>query len=685
MLTGLSLRLRIFLFFAALGLGALAAIVLGAVVGFGHVDAAPTVVSGFVQAAAIAGFAVVGLVAAVWYLFDTHVAKPIDILSGALRARAHADISGDLDHQIARYLGDLAPAAAATAHSLSETRDALAEAVARETARLSDENARLETLLADVGVGVLLCSAEHRLAFYNGLGNDLLRAEADAGLDHSLFDYLRDGPILHAYARLVATGDVDATSDLMCSTRDGAQIMAARMRLLPGAGKPGYVLTLRDVTADIETLARRDALMRDMLDQTGRPSANLAALLDVVPSGAQLPAAIDTALRDEVQKLRQATTAATKRYDALRREGWPMTLTRASDLADGLTARLQSDGKTIEHCADPLLLRCNGFEIIGLMAALAHHLPAPDIAVSITEDGGEAMLRLSWTGNGLAISQLEAWLDTGFDQDGTGLTGRQVLTRHGSDIWPETTGARHSLCMPISVARRENARPTPVPRPVVYDFDLLSPQRAEGIAKSRLDALTYVVFDTETTGLLPQQGDEIVQIAAVRIVNGQRVRAEIFDTLVNPNRNIPARSTAVHGITEAMVADAPTVAEALRRFHAFAKGAVLIAHNAPFDMQFLRRTEAEIGLTFDHPILDTVLLSAVIWGQHETHSLDALTHRLGITIPEEVRHTALGDAVATADAYVKLLPMLHGKGLDTFAEVLTELRRHGRLLKDLNA
>jgi DNA polymerase-3 subunit epsilon len=101
-------------------------------------------------------------------------------------------------------------------------------------------------------------------------------------------------------------------------------------------------------------------------------------------------------------------------------------------------------------------------------------------------------------------------------------------------------------------------------------------------------------------------------------------------------------------------------------------------------MAFLRRREVELGVRFDNPILDTVLLSAVVFGQHEAHSLDALTHRLAITIPEEARHTAIGDTIATADAFLKMLPMLRGKKLTTFGDVLTEVRRHGRLLKDLN-
>lgn len=692
MLTRLSLRVRIFLFFAALAVGALLMLGMGIGLGYSRLER-PDTLDGFLQAGAVAGFATLGLIVWIWWLFDLNVAKPIDRLAGALRARAHADVTGEIDAEIARYLGDLAPAASAAAQSLAETRNALAEAVARETTRLTDEKARLEALLADVPVGVLLCSGDHTLAFYNGQAVDLIGAVAGApGLDRHLFDYLRPGPVRLAHERLVATGDPDAASDLLCTTVSGSRVLSGRMRLRPaeGGGSPGYVLTLRDVTFDMAVQSRREALLAEVFDRVRRPTANLATLIEVVPEGSLAPGRLDSALREEVAQLVLAVTELSQRHDEGRTEGWPLVMTRDSDLLEGLRARMEADGLTVETRAADLLLRCDGFEIIALLSGLAEEIAGAGLsrnfAVDVQEDGTGGVIRLIWQGATLPVAQLGHWLDAPLEPGLSNVPRKSVLPMHATEIWPETLpDGRRSLCLPIPQARRVVRRPAPINRAVVYDFDLLSKARNAKVQDARLEELTFVVFDTETTGLLPAQGDEIVQLAAVRIVNGRRVDGEVFDTLVNPRRPIPLSSTEVHGITEQMVQEAPFVEEVAARFHKFAEGAVLIAHNAPFDMEFLRRLESRLGLSFDHPVLDTVLLSAVVYGQHEVHSLDALTHRLGITIPEEARHTAIGDTIATADAFLKLMPMLTGRGLTTFGEVVAEVRRHGRLQKDLNA
>jgi len=122
----------------------------------------------------------------------------------------------------------------------------------------------------------------------------------------------------------------------------------------------------------------------------------------------------------------------------------------------------------------------------------------------------------------------------------------------------------------------------------------------------------------------------LAQAAGVRIVDGRVIRGEEFDCLVHPGRAIPPASTEIHHITDAMVADAPPVAEACSKFADFAEGAVLVAHPAQFDMAFLKRVQAAGGATFDHPVLCTGLLSQKLHSHTGEHTLDALAERYGV-------------------------------------------------------
>ncbi len=694
MIARASLRLRILLFFALLAVGSLLAIGAGVWLALTRFPQMATQSNGLVQIATVAGFGSLGLIAWVWFLFDKNVARPIDLLAGALRARAHSDVDRPLEMEVARYLGDLAPAAGAASDRLAETRSALAEAIGRETARLSAEKARLERLLSDVPVGVMICAGDHQLVFYNSQAAEFLGAGGldlahQPGLARSVFGYLREGPLQDAYQRLVETGAADAASDLICAPVQGRALLAGRMRLLAGDGDaPGYVLTLRDVTQDFTVSARREAFIAEALERISRSVAGIATIREAAAEGGD--AALVAALEAEVTALVAMVQEIARNNQERRPETLPYTMLRGEDVLDSIKARVEGAGLAVEIAPSALMIGCNAYELVGFVGLLCREIARmagiTGLGLRLDEEFGGASLRIVWQGKPLTMAALERLLDLPLDASLPEATGRSFLAEHATDIWPEVReGGLEALCLPILQARRSVKRPEPVARRVTYDFDLLGQERRGAVLNSRLDQLTYVVFDTETTGLMPQQGDEVVQIAAVRIVNGRRVEGEVFNTLVHPGRLIPAASTAVHGISDAMVADASGVTEALARFHRFAEGAVLVAHNAPFDMAFLRRAEPAIGKRFDMPILDTVLLSAVVFSQHEEHSLDALTHRLGITISEEARHTALGDAVATADAFLKMLTMLRGRGLGTFDEVLTEVRKHGRLLQDLNA
>lgn len=695
MLDRLSLRIRIMLFFALLAVGAVAAMGAGGWLVVSRSDM-PELGAAMAQAGILGGFLILFLVTGIWYLFDANVARAIDSLANAIRTRAHTDVGDDIgqERERAKYLGDLAPAAAEITRSLAQTRAALAESVARETARLSAEKSRLEKLLSDVPVAVLLCNADYQLAFYNGQAVTVLEAGAATGLDRNLLDYLREGPVRHAYDRLAKLDDPDAASDLICTTR-GGRMLSGRMRVLRRSEnnrRPGFVLTLRDVTTDQATHTAREALLAEVFDRVRRPAANLLTVIGVLSEGDEIAQTGDltSAMMTEVQTLTAAITELGQRYDAGRADWRAQTQIRANDLFDAISAQYDSRGLTLQPEGPELMLSCDAFELalfyrwLGVKLHQAGRGQTFQLVLT-EEDGPGAIMDLIWSGAALSVGEVDEWLGEALDPDIPDLTARVVLNNHATEVWPEQReGGMSALCLPIPNARRATSRPAPIVREVVYDFELLSKERNASVLESRLEDLTYVVFDTETTGLTPST-DEIVQIAAVRVVNGRRVRREVFDTLVDPQRPIPQSSTEVHGITEDMVKGAPLMAEAGRQFHDFARGAVLIAHNAPFDMEFLRRHERDIGAVFDHPVLDTVLLSAVVYGQLEQHSLDALTARLGITIPEEARHTAIGDTVATADAFIKLIPMLKSRGLETFGDVLTEVRRHGRLLKDLNS
>lgn len=211
---------------------------------------------------------------------------------------------------------------------------------------------------------------------------------------------------------------------------------------------------------------------------------------------------------------------------------------------------------------------------------------------------------------------------------------------------------------------------------LVYEFALLGEAPPLDMENTPLEDLTYTVFDTETTGLDPQK-DSLLQVGAVRVLNGRMVDGERFDHLINPGVPIPTASTAVHHIDDKMVADAETPPLVVARFRQFAEGSVLVAHNAAFDMTFLNRVEKG----WPHPVVDTVLVSAMLFGITESHTLDALCDRFDIEIPPDLRHTGLGDAIATAQALCCALPMLKAQGIVTLSDFQTKAREFSRLQK----
>ena len=163
------------------------------------------------------------------------------------------------------------------------------------------------------------------------------------------------------------------------------------------------------------------------------------------------------------------------------------------------------------------------------------------------------------------------------------------------------------------------------------------------------------VFDLETTGLDPRRGHKIIEIAGIRIENGMIDETKSFVSLVNPERDIPFEARQVNKITEESVRNAPGIEEVLPKFLEFARGTILVAHNANFDMGFMNVEKDLCWGYVDLPeCLCTMKLSQAVYPREFGHSLDMVSKRLGLQIPKE-RHRALPDVILTAHALLKMI------------------------------
>jgi DNA polymerase-3 subunit epsilon len=163
-----------------------------------------------------------------------------------------------------------------------------------------------------------------------------------------------------------------------------------------------------------------------------------------------------------------------------------------------------------------------------------------------------------------------------------------------------------------------------------------------------------VLFDTETTGLDPLTGDRVIEIAAIELINDLPTE-RFFHTLMDPERDIPAEASRIHGFSNADVAGKPLFAAIAPGLLEFLGDDPLVAHNAPFDFGFLNAEFARIGLpSLDRVrMVDTLVLAKARF-PGMPNSLDALCRRFGIDLTERTTHNALLDCRLLAEVYVEL-------------------------------
>lgn len=599
-------------------------------------------------------------------------------------------------------------------NELVKQREALRsemDAKVREAAQgIEQEKSRLAALMSELTQSVVVCNLDGRILLYNNRARMQFRTLSKSpkladgaeliGLGRSIytvFDRALVGHALENVQQRLLRGVPHPSSQFVTTTRSGQllRVQLAPVRLASGlqsgvaAQLSGFVLMLDNITKDFEAESAREQLLLGLTEGSRSSLANIQAAVEMLDYPDLEPAMRERFLavvREEVQSMGQRIqTLMQGSSDALKTR-WPMEDMLGNDLVSAACARIQdSCGIPVsEQSVDgSVWLRIESFSILQALTYLAARLKDEldirfvGIRLKASEqDPNKVLLDLWWNGMAISTETVMSWeMDPmRIGQEVSSLSVRDVIERHSGAFWFErervNQRALFRFLLPAAVEQEQLDNANFVrseSRPEFYDFDLFQTStQSKALDEVPLAQLAYTVFDTETTGLNPSQGDEIIQIGATRVVNGKVLKQEVFDQLVNPKRTIPAASIPIHGITQDMVNGQPPILEVLPAFHAFSQDTVLVAHNAAFDMRFLQLKEKDTGLKFDQPVLDTLLLSALIHPGQDSHRLEAIAERFNVTVIG--RHTAMGDAMVTAEVFVKLIPLLAEKGIYTLGQ-----------------
>ncbi len=636
--------------------------------------------------------------------YQRWVAAPARLAEEA-RVLLAADVQRELEPQGGTEVRALAEVINQLARQRGELRADMAEQVREASRSVEQERNRLAALMAELTQSVVVCNLDGRILLYNSRARTQFRALSTApavgggaellGLGRSIYAVFDRALIAHALESVqqrLQRGAAHPSAQFVTGTRAG-QLLRVQMAPVRAIDAPpgevslnGFVLMLENITRDFADESDRDTLLHGLTEGSRASLGNLQAaveLLDDEDLDAATRERFHGVIRDEVGAMSRRIQDLASHTAQTMKTRWPLEDMLGADLVAAAARRIEvhCGCRVATHEVDASLwLKVDSFSLLQVLVYLAGRLvdeyALKMVQLRLAEASGRARLDLAWIGQAMSTETVMGWETDAMRIGGEtlALTVRDVVERHDGAFWFERERVRHEsffrLLLPLAAGGEQLAAAQIVrteSRPEVYDFDLFrASEQSRELADRPLAELAYTVFDTETTGLNPGEGDEILQIGATRIVAGKLRREDVFEQLVDPRRDIPEAGIPIHGITPDMVVGAPTLDAVLPAFHAFAQDTVLVAHNAAFDMRFLELKQASTGVVFDQPVLDTLLLSAVVHPQQESHRLEAIAERLGVNVLG--RHTAVGDAMVTAEIFLKLVPLLAERGIHTLAQ-----------------
>ncbi len=524
--------------------------------------------------------------------------------------------------------------------------------------QLQSSEGRLAEVLHLIEQAIIITDPQYRIVMVNARAREMFPSQKALGLGRHLDQSMDIAPIKAARFRIEK--DINAHSErIFVVVKSIGVVMPARVTLLRDdeGSVLAHVIGFNDHT---NTLFQMSDLEREY-ENLLLASRDFAAQAQFASYNYK-----DVALQETSANFSKELHASRERSQEMIGNAWPKARIGLSVFSRLLDERLVN--ATVVDPVENVNLRADVSSLLTFMEMLTnglHNNGHSQILVSFEVSHLEVKVIVK-TAVKVDISLIENLMKTALTDIPTAPSANEILRFHGTEIWPHLEDAQSALVFILPCIRNElqfNAG-----RPDYYEFEL--PELSQNLAETPLRDMSIVVFDTETTGLDPKGGDKVVQISAVRVLRGKVLGAETFDQLVNPERNIPAASTKIHKITNEMVKDASVFMEVLHGFSEYSHGDVLLAHNAAFDMAFVRAGAKAAGLSFDQPVLDTVYMSAFLFDHTAKHTLDDLSKRLGVSIPEEARHAALGDAIATAEVFVRLIPLLEARGVNTLGQML---------------
>jgi DNA polymerase-3 subunit epsilon len=596
--------------------------------------------------------------------------------------------------------------------------------IAASKSDLEREKNILAAFMAELPQGVLVCNIEGRILLYNKRAKEMFagdrrrspesadgaafgqhrHAGAEAkliGLGRSIFSIIDKNLIVHALDEIAAKSarnEAGRAAYFVVAGSNGNLMRAEAVPINTSLDRlTGVVLLFTDITAQLEKDHRVEMRMRSLITGVRASVGGLRSAIETVLAYPDMNQRQLDQFRHIIHKesliLGELADKADADCQSSATGEWPLVPMLAKDLARTIAAKAREKlaiRMAVAESADNYWIRVDSYSIVLAMLFVLRQLSSVTgvqaFSCRLAKNDRFVHFELDWAGSPVKIDTLRQWdgsiLTVG--DEGLPLTLKEVIQHHEAGIWSyasRETQARSHIRFFLPAARSPDTdavRKITIfaeeSRPVFYDFDLFGQHGVITDLDDRpLSELTYSVFDTETTGLDPRGGDEILSIGAVRILNGHLLHEEIFDQLIDPQRQVPQESIRIHGIEPEMLAGQPTIAAVLPQFHRFCSNTVLVAHNAAFDMLMLQLKEASTGIRFLNPVLDTLLLSDVLMPTHKRHDIETIARRLGISVVG--RHTALGDAIATAEIFLKMVPMLNKMGIFTLKEAQSVCRR----------